>query len=99
MLVGVLSKASHPSVPMSLLSRAQHVLASAARTLKLVLYLGAQKGLGANLKLGLPGTVAHSNLSFRRFENQRKKISRMPVRDMLDQRGKYPPSEQKQNLG
>ena len=50
-----------------------HVLVSAARTLKLGLYIGAQKGLSANIKLGLPGTVAHRNLSFRRFEDQRKK--------------------------
>ena len=31
------------------------------------------KGLNANMKLGLPSTVAQWNLSFRRFEDQRKK--------------------------
>ena len=51
----------------------EHVLASAARKLKLGLYTGARKALSANMKLGLPGTVAHRNLSFMHFEDQRKK--------------------------
>ena len=55
-----------------MLSRAWHVLASAAPTLKLGLYIGARKGLSANMKLSLPGTMAHRNLSFKRFEDQRK---------------------------
>ena len=45
------------------------MFASAARTLKLRLYIEAQKGLSTNMKLGLPGTVAHRNLSFRCFED------------------------------
>ena len=50
------------------------MFASAAHTLKLELYIGARKGLSANMKLGLPGTVAKQNLSFRVFEDQRKKF-------------------------
>ena len=49
------------------------MLASAACTLKLRLYIEAQKGLSANMKLDLPGIVAHSNLSFRCFKDHRKK--------------------------
>ena len=61
------------------MSQAQHVLTSAARTLKLGLYIEARKGVSTNMKLDLPGTVAHCNLSFRRFEDQcnnRKKEKR-----------------------
>ena len=53
------------------LCRARHVLASAARTLKVGLYIEARKCLSANMKLGLPGMLAHRNLSFRLFEDQR----------------------------
>ena len=49
------------------------MLASAAHTLKLGLYIEARKGLSTKMKLGLPHTVAHRNLSFRRFEDQCKK--------------------------
>ena len=55
-------------------SRARHVLPSAARTLKLGLFIEARKGISSSMKLGLPGTVSHRNLSFRRFEDQRKKF-------------------------
>ena len=54
-----------------MLSQAQHVLDSAGCTLKLGLYIEAQKGLSTNMKLGLPGMLSHSNLSFRSFEDQR----------------------------
>ena len=49
------------------------MLTSAAGTLKLGLYVEAQKGLSASMKLSLPGTRSHSNLSFRSFQDQREK--------------------------
>ena len=81
------------------LSQARHAIASAAHTLKLALYIGARKGLSTNMKLGLPSTSAQRNLSFMRFEDQRTKISRMHVRDLLDQYEKFPSPEQKQKVG
>ena len=65
------------------------MVTSAACTLKLELYIGAQKGLSTKMKLGLLGKVAHRNLSFRRFEKQRKKISRMHVRDTTTDLGNF----------
>ena len=55
-----------------MLSQARHLLASVEHTLKLGLHIEARKGLSANMKLGLPGMVAHRSLSFRCFEDQRK---------------------------
>ena len=48
------------------------MLALALCTLKLRLDRGAQKNLSSNMKLSLQGTVAHRNLSFRRFEDECK---------------------------
>ena len=63
----------HENREIKKLSWARHVLASAARTLKLGLYIEAPKVLSASMKLSLPGTVAHRKLSFRRLKNQLNK--------------------------
>ena len=75
------------------------MLASAARTLKLGLYIEPWKGLIASIKVSLQGTVAYGKLSFRRFEDQCKKILRVRVQDPPDQHGKFLSSEQKLGLG
>ena len=49
------------------------MLVSAAHTLKSGLYIEARECLSVSMKLCLPGMVAHRSLSFRRFEDQRKK--------------------------
>ena len=50
------------------------MLGLATGKLNLGLYIEALQGLSASMKLGLLGTVAHRNLSFIRFEDQRKKF-------------------------
>ena len=56
------------------------------------------KGLRAKMKLSLPRTVAHRDLSFRPLKTNAKRFSRIPVRDLPYQHGKCPSSERKQNL-
>ena len=57
------------------------------------------KILSAYMKLGLPGTVSHRNLSLCALKTNAKNISRMPVHNPPDHRGICPSSERKQNLG